>query len=132
MYICRTIKLAGGMYGLADGTPTAPFLEAYDAQFNYDKEWQSTYVADGSGEAFQFYFEEGVEYTLYLECSLGTLKELIQRVENSLDAINECYLKILQLTGNDPDEYRDYKFLSIMPEVLYELLVQAKELEAVK
>ena len=132
MYVCRTLKLAGGDYGLPDGTPSAPFAEAYNAQFNYDKEWQSTYVTDGSGEAFQFYFEEGVEYTLYLECSLGTLKELIQRVENSLDKINECYLKILQLTGNDPDEYRDYNFLGIMPEVLYELLIQAQELEAVK
>ena len=132
MYVCRTLKLAGGEYGLADGTPIAPFAEAYNAQFNYDKEWQSTYVTDGSGEAFEFYFEEGVEYTLYLECSLGTLKELIQRVQDSLDKINECYLKILQLTGNDPDEYRDYNFLGIMPEVLYELLIQAQELEAVK
>ena len=132
MYICRAIKLSGGDYGLPDGTPAVPFLEAYDAQFNYDKEWQSTYVTNGSGEAFQFYFEEGVEYTVYLECSLGTLKELIQRVENSLNKINDCYLRVLQLTGNDPDKYRDYRFLEIMPEVLYEFLVQAKELEAVK
>ena len=132
MYICRCIKLAGGDYGLADGTPAAPFLEAYNAQFNYDKEWQSTYIADGSGNEFEFYFEEGVEYTLYLECSLGSLKELIKRVEDSLNAINDCYLKILQLTGNDPDEYRDYRFLDVMPEVLYELLVQAIELDNVK
>ncbi|MBE6634686.1 MAG: extracellular solute-binding protein [Ruminococcaceae bacterium] len=132
MYICRSIKLSGGDYGLPDGTPTVPFAEAHNAQFNYDKEWQSTYITDGSGDPFQFYFEQGVEYTLYLECSLGTLKELIQRVENSLNKINECYLRVLQLTGNDPDKYRDYRFLDIMPEVLYEFLVQAKELEAVK
>ena len=167
MYICRTIKLSGGAYGLDDGTPAAPFAEAYNAQFNYDKEWQSTYIGDqiyfdesgnrvnisdytvnqdgeyvdANGKVvdittqkrnFEFYFEEGVEYTLYLECSLGSLKELIQRVENSLDKINECYLKILQLTGNDPDKYRDYNFIGIMPEVLYELLLQAIELEAVK
>ena len=135
MYICRAIKLVGGKdykYGLADGTPTVPFLEAYNAQFNYSKEWQSTYLTDGSGEAFSFYFEEGQEYTIYIECSLGSLKELIQRVEVSLDSINDCYLQILQLTGNDPDEYRDYGFMDSMPEVLYELLVQAKELDAVK
>ena len=175
MYVCRAIKLSGGVgepgtlgfYGLADGTPTAPFAEAYNAQFNYDKEWQSTYIGDqiyfdengnrvniadytvnqdgdyvdANGNVveittenrdFEFYFVEGAEYTLYVECSLGSLKELIQRVENSLNSINECYLRILQLTGNDPDEYRDYNFLGIMPEVLYELLYQAKELEAVK
>ncbi len=129
MYICRTIKLSGGQYG---SSPTVPFSEAYSAEFKYDKNWQSTFVTDGSGVPFEFYFEKGVEYTVYLECSLGSLKTLIQRVENAMNKINDSYLKILQLTGNDPDEYRDYGFKDIMPEVLYELLVQAKELMNVK
>ncbi len=132
MYICRTVKLSGGEYGLADGTPAAPFAEAFNCQFDYSKKWQSDYIKDGDGTVFEFYFEKGVEYTLYLECSLGTLKTLIQRVENSLNAINDCYLRILQLTGSDPDEYRDYDFLNIMPDVLVTLLDQAVELETVK
>ena len=72
MFACRTIKLSGGSYGLADGTPTAPFKEAYNARFDYSKDWQSNYISDGESDPFLFYFEEGVEYTLYLECSLGT------------------------------------------------------------
>ncbi len=131
MYICRAIKLSGGSYGLPDGTPTAPFLEAYDAQFNYDRDWQSAYVGDGN-KIFEFYFEAGVEYTLYLECSLGTLKNIIKRAEASLNSINDCYLRILQLTGSSPDEYRDYNFLAIMPEVLRELVEQAGELMSIK
>lgn len=138
MFVCRTIKISGGQYGLADGTPTVPFMEAYNAQFNYSKDWQSEYVCAGTDnpeektDPFLFYFEEGVEYTIYFECSLGSLRELIGRVEKSLEVINSCYLKILQLTGNDPDEYRNYKFKDIMPEVLWDLGEQAKELEAVK
>ena len=132
MYACRTIKLAGGQYGLADGTPEVPFLEAYDAQFDYSKEWQSNFVGDSNGNVFEFYFEEGVEYTLYIECSLGSLKELIQRVENSLAVINDCYLSILKLTGSTPDEYRDYDFEKVIPQVLNSLLEQAQELMAVK
>lgn len=132
MYVCRSIKLAGGIYGLDDGTPAVPFKEAYDTQFNYNKEWVSDYVGDSDGNVFEFYFEEGVEYTLYLECSLGSLKDLIQRVENTMNSVNECYLKILQLTGSSPDEYRDYKFDVILPEVLIEFLVQAIELSSVK
>ena len=132
MYVCRSIKLAGGIYGLEDGTPEVPFKEAYDAQFNYNKEWVSDYVRSSDGTVFEFYFEEGEEYTLYLECSLGSLKELIKRVENSMNAINDCYLKILQLTGSAPDENRDYDFDEILPEVLIEFLVQAMELAAVK
>ena len=131
MYICRTVKIHGGDYGQADGTPEVPFAEAYQAEFNYDKKWQSTFVSKDDTD-FLFYFEEGVEYTVYFECSLGTLKEYIQRVEVSLDKINACYLSILQLTGTDPDEYRDYNYISVMPEVLITLLEEAMELMAVK
>ena len=144
MFVCRTIKISGGEYGLPDGSPSIPFAEAYNTTFNYDKNWQSQYLGadisrtDENGnvtearEDFLFYFEEGVEYTLYLECSLGTLKNYIQRVEASLAKINSCYLQILQLTGTDPDEYRDYNFVSIMPEVLVTLLEEAVTLLEVK
>ena len=131
MYICRTIKIHGGQYGEADGTPEVPFAEAYQAEFNYDKEWQSIFVSKDDID-FLFYFEEGVEYTVYFECSLGTLKEYIQRVEVSLEKINNCYLKILQLTGTDPDEYRDYEYITRMPEVLVTLLTEAIELMDIK
>ena len=131
MYVCRTIKLAGGDYGLEDGTPTVPFMEAYNAQFNFNDEWQSNYIGDGTIPAFEFYFEEGVEYTLYVECSLGSLSSLIKDVEECLNEVNSCYLKILQLTGSDADEYRDYNFYGIMPEVLVSLLENAKFLTEV-
>ena len=131
MYICRTIKIHGGEYGEADGTPEVPFAEAYQAEFNYNKKWQSTFVSKDDTD-FLFYFEKDVEYTVYFECSLGTLKEYIQRVEVSLNKINACYLSILQLTGTDPDEYRDYNYISVMPEVLVTLLEEAIELMKVK
>ncbi len=127
MYICRTIKIAEN-----GENAKVPFSEAYSTEFKYDKDWQSSYATDASGVPFEFYFEAGKNYTIYFECSLGSLKTLIQRVENSMNKINDSYLKILQLTGNDPDEYRDYGFERIMPEVLYELLVQARELMDVK
>ena len=131
MYICRTVKIHGGQYGEADGTPEVPFAEAYQAEFNYDKEWQSSFVSKDDTK-FMFFFEEGVEYTVYFECSLGTLKEYIQRVEVSLNKINACYLSILQLTGTDPDEYRDYGYITVMPEVLITLLEEAIELMDIK
>ena len=138
MFACRTIKLAGGEYGIG-GTPTAPYAEAQKARFDYNKDWQSEnigyYTEDANGNAvkhdFSFYFEEGVEYTLYVECSLGDLKSYIERAEISLNNINECYLKILQRTGSDPDENTDYKFKETMPEVLVTLLNEAIELTAI-
>ena len=129
MFICRTIKLTGGAYG---DTPVVPYSEAYNAQFDYDDEWQSAFVAGADKEAFKFYFEKGVEYTVYLECSLGDLRQHIQKVEDTLNNVNGAYLSILQLTGTDPDEYRDYSFLSVMPEVLILFKKEAKNLMDVK
>ncbi len=130
MYICRSIKLTGGKYG---NTPVNPFEEAHDAQFGYSKEWVSSFVGNGGDNEFEFAFEAGEEYTLYLECSLGlSLKSIIQRVENALNDLNADYLRILQLTGSAPDEYRDYGFMSIMPEVVMDILEKAKILDQVK
>lgn len=132
MFVCRTIKLSGGEYGLADGTPTVPFDEAYNAEFDYSDSWQSTFLGERNKDPFLFHFEPGVEYTLYLECSLGTLKEYIHTVEESLDVINASYLTILQLTGTEPDQNTDYFFMDNMPEVIIHLLEEAIDLMTVK
>ena len=128
--LCRTIKLAGGEYGLSDGSPTVPFAEAQYARFNYDKKWKSENIgyfdSEGNAHEFAFYFEEGVEYTLYVECSLGDLKEYLERAERSLNNINACYLQILQRTGSEPDQNTDYLFYETMPEVLVTLLNEAE------
>ncbi len=130
MFVCRTLKLAGGEYGLADGTPTVPFAEANNARFGYVDGWQSTFISDGENAPFELYFEEGVEYTLYLECSLGSLKKYIQVAEDALNAVNSAYLRIIQLTGTDPDEYNDsYDFMAIMPDALISILEHAVALE---
>ncbi len=160
MFVCRSIKLAGGDYGLADGSPASPYREAQMIRLDYNKKWQSdllgyyvykdvngnvissadTHAIDGkfvdnNGNPVsiekvdcKFYFEAGVEYTIYLECSLGSLREYIERAETSLAKINECYLQILQRTGSEPDPNTDYLFYEVMPEVLVTLLNEAEEL----
>ncbi len=138
MYICRALKLTGGAYG---DVPAVPFAEANDVRFNYSKDWQSNYLGryysvEGQEElgfeAFEFYFEAGEEYTMYLECSLGSLKDYIQRVETVLNNVNAAYLEIIQLTGPSPDPYRNYNFHKVMPEVLVTILESAEELMEVK
>ncbi len=144
MFISRAIKISSRsdkpykyQYGLADGTPTVPFQEAYSARFNYDSEWRVDNVGGVIGNetearAFELYFEAGVEYTIYFEVSLGALANELQRVENALTKLNECYLQILRLTGPEPDENTDYGFDRMIPEVIYSLNQQAVELQEVR
>lgn len=130
MFASRVIKLSGGEYGYADGTPKAPYTECYNTRFNYSDDWQmEAFNTEGEGTEFSFYFEKGVEYTLCVEVGLGAMSDVLNTIENSLTTINNCYLEIMKLTGADPDEYRDYGFKKVMPQTIKQLGVQSKILE---
>ncbi len=134
LFVSRAVKLSGGDYGLSDGTPAVPFQEAYTTRFNYSKDWKVNAIGtviNNENTDFRFYFEKGVEYTVFFEVSLGDISSLIKRVQDSLNVINECYLSIIKLTGANPDQYRDYGFNEIMPETIRAMRMQAKELQAV-
>lgn len=133
---CKQDKLAG-MYtsrviriGEEGGELKVPFQEAYNARFDYDKNWQIATLGDGTN-VFQFYFEKGKTYILSLDVGLGELAEVIERVQDSLDVINNCYLEILKLTGPEPDQYRDYRFSRVMPATVRNLALQAANLTAI-
>lgn len=124
MFTTRVIKLAGGEYGYEDGTPSVPYDECYYARFNYANNWQVGALNNGE-DTLSFYFEEGVTYTLCMEVGLGDMAAILETIESSLSAINDCYLEILKLTGASPDQYRDYNFSSVMPSTIRQLLIQA-------
>ena len=107
-----------------------PFSEAGRLQFNYSSDWQSGKLTDGT-DSFNIYFKEGVEYTIRLEVTLGNMGDVVSRVQQSLDIINDAYLNILKLTGTTPDEYRDYGFSRVMPDTMISMIQQARVLNEV-
>ncbi len=124
MYCTREIKIDG----------VTPFSEAKFLRFKYDDDWQLLPLTDGVIDAttgrereLKFYLTAGT-HELELCVALGNMADILTRVENSLAKINEYYLQILMLTGSDPDEYRDYKFGRLMPEVLVGMLEEAENL----
>ena len=137
MFISRTIRITSngegtvGKYGLDDGTPVIPFREAFNTRFNYSSDWISSPLTDGTN-TFKFFFEAGVHYTIYFEVGLGALAEQLQIVEEALSVLNDCYLQILKLTGSDPDEYQDYHFNDVLPDVMWWLNKEAVVLEDVR
>ena len=98
-------------------------------------------LSDGVTD-LSFYFEKGVEYRLDLVVTLGSMGSLVAQVEESLEAINSDYLSILMLTGAEPDDYRDYGFKRVMPDVvedlvkngklLYELVAELENMSGIK
>ena len=120
MFTSRTIKINGEVL----------FSEAHNTRFDYNTDWQFETLGDGTTD-FVFYFEAGQKYTIELEVSLGSLADTIRQVEESLGVINDCYLEILKLTGAEPDEYRDYGFTRLMPEVLNNFVKEYRRLDGI-
>lgn len=146
MYSSRILSVYSGE-GVAEGEKGyyngVPFREANELRFNYSTDWQTealrfgTYGTDSKGNQVmqytdvELYFKSGVEYVIELEASLGTMGDIVRRVNESLDVINEAYLSIMKLTGATPDADRDYNFLEIMPETVAHIILESRSLYAV-
>ena len=90
-----------------------PFDEANNLEFNYSTKWGLGPLSDGTTN-FKFYFEKGT-HTIRLEVNLGHFGEVYTAIRNNMAAVNAIYLKILQITGTDPDPYMDYQFYKRIP-----------------
>ncbi|WP_425495976.1 extracellular solute-binding protein [Paenibacillus lemnae] len=92
-----------------------PFEEMSRVPFRYQSGYRNDIL--GGEDPYLFHLEEG-KHVLRLEVSLGEFAPLIQEVENTLLNLNAMYRKILMITGNSPDEVRDYRVEQRIPELL--------------
>ena len=125
----RTVRIATQSMISAGQSAEIPFYEAQYARFDYSDEWQTESLNDGTN-TFVFFLEKG-ENIIELESSLGEMGNILRRVTDVLETVNRIYLKILMITGSDPDSNRDYGFYNIMPDDIDELLVQSENLYAI-
>jgi len=93
-----------------------PFQEMTQIPFYYDSDWQMS-VLGSEEEPYLFYLTKG-KHELKLEVGLGAIAPLIRQVEASLLEINAMYRKILMITGNVPDPYRDYQLDKQIPDMV--------------
>ena len=128
LYIYSGNGVKEGQKGYYNGIP---FEEATRLKFNYNDNWQSAYLSDGTTD-FEFYFEAGVQYTIRLEVSLGAMGNIVRRVQDVLDAINSDYLDILKVTGTSPDEFKDYNFYRTLPNTMGDMYEQYEEIAVSK
>ena len=60
-----------------------------------------------------------------LTVSLGEIAPLLRTIESSVLQLNEMYRKILIITSNSPDPYRDYQLEKRIPEMTEVFKTQA-------
>ncbi len=125
MFVSRRIYIDGKV----------PFAEANDISFNYDSSWQTQFLGidsqDKKGKTvidpFSFYLTKG-KHIVRLEVVLGDMAEILREVDECMVNINNYYLKIIMVTGPNPDIYRDYGFTALMPDVMNGLVEEGKRL----
>nr|AXS01230.1 Extracellular solute-binding protein family 1 [uncultured bacterium] len=94
--------------------------------FTYSNKWKLVTLRDrGDKTDMIFPFKRGTN-TIRLQATLGELGEMLNVMEESVYRLNGVYRKILVLTGNEPDVYRDYRVDVVYPEVMEAMALESK------
>lgn len=107
-----------------------PVEEATRVRFTYDTNWSMVTPSDDYGDELLFKFNKG-ENTVRITATTGELSSYINAVDTVVNKLNEDYRKIMQITGVDPDEFRDYQLDVEIPDVISDLKAQADILTSV-
>ena len=101
-----------------------PFSELAAYGFPYQSRYHLSTLGDDMGESYRFYLTPG-RHTLKMEVVLGDFAGIIGKVQEAVRDINAIYLKVIRITGVQPDKYRDYNIDDNIPG-LPEEIQQAK------
>jgi len=106
------------------------YEEASSVRFNYNSNWQFVTPKDEYNNDLLFYFHEGTN-TIRLKAVLGDMSNIINAVDAVVAKLNTDYRRIVMLTGQSPDQYRDYDFEDEIPETIDDLKAQADILKKI-
>ncbi|MGD9886595.1 MAG: extracellular solute-binding protein [Bacilli bacterium] len=84
-----------------------PFEEANSARFSYSSDFNIVTLGD-SEEPYAFFLEGGKKNTISLESTLGEYGVPISQVQGVIDMLNDLYLRIIAVTGLNPDPLINY------------------------
>ncbi|MFC5467039.1 extracellular solute-binding protein [Lederbergia graminis] len=105
-----------------------PFEEMKRLRFNFNMDWQMDVL--GGEEPFLFYLTEG-KHTIRMEVKMGDIAPLLRTIESSVLQLNEMYRKILMITSNSPDPFRDYQLERRIPDLIETFEEQAEVIKKV-
>lgn len=108
-----------------------PFAEANCIRFDSIPSWTNiTLGNEQTGDWFVF-LKAGVN-ELRLEVILGNMGSALKQVSSVISELNGIYREILSITGVSPDNYRDYKLDTLIPETLKKISEEKQKLIAIR
>lgn len=105
-----------------------PFEEMKRIRYSFHAGWQMDVLGDE--EPYLFHMTKG-KHRIRMTVSLGEIAPLLRTVESSVLQLNDMYRKILMITSNSPDTYRDYQLDKRIPDLLQVFGEQAETIQRV-
>ena len=119
-YSIRELKINGEV----------PFKEASLLKFDYDNAFQTAFFSSEEGDAYYFYLDEGIN-TLSMTVTMGDLSYAYEQTRISVKNFNALYKDLTAVMGSEPDEYRDYNIVSMIPDMPERLKTEYARLASV-
>lgn len=108
-----------------------PCQELNDIKFNYGKKWEIL-SPEADNENIYIYLTADHDHTITLEYTTGEIGEYIRYLNDIISEINDCYRKILMITGTSPDRYTDYYVHEKIPDLLENFQRISSELKEIQ
>ncbi len=107
-----------------------PFAEATKVEFPYHLNWKYTQFGAEDGTPYLVYLKEG-ENEIAMEVCLGEMTEVVRDLNAVIYKVGLLYRKIVMITGETPDNNRDYDLFNQIPNFLESLEEYRLELERI-
>ncbi len=93
-----------------------PFSEAAEISFEYCTDWDGITFSDEKGNPYLIYLNKG-EHEITLTATPGPVVEISMLLKDTVSSLGELYMEITKITGNTPDNYRDYALFESIPDM---------------
>lgn len=112
----QSAVINGSTYRILTVDGKQPFSEANEIDFAYSTDWQSKVFADGNGKPYLIYLDKGT-HELCLSATPGPVAEISMILKETVSNLGDLYMSITKITGDTPDNYRDYALFEAIPEM---------------
>lgn len=104
-----------------------PFAEASEIGFSYSSNWKFTPFCESDNNDYLIYLEKG-EHILSLEVRLSEVADAFTCLKNILEPLGNLYLDMVMITGETPDQNRDYELHKQIPNFVEILELASKDI----
>ena len=93
-----------------------PFSEAEEISFAYCTDWEGITFSDKGGNPYLIYLEKG-NHEITLTATPGPVVEISMLLKETVSNLGNLYMQITKITGDTPDNYRDYTLFETIPDM---------------